>query len=470
MHGKKGIYYSRIGLLILDFIVIACLFFYFLFYRYDYLYKEKTFETLTRMFEDQYKAFFLLLISWYLISHYSRFYNDYRFNRFLNILRRCISQIFIFALILYTISGVKVENLFTNKQSFIFLSILSLFVLFTRAIIFFTLKSYRKKGYNLRKVILLGYNDNSGGLEDLLAKKTEFGLHIKDIFVVKNPKDNQTLLDLNNLNHYLVQNKIDFAYISLGNGMDDEMVTAVTNILEDKYIPIGFIPSSSLEIRQSLEINYLDSFPILTYKKYPLDHAFNQFTKRAFDLVFTMVVFAFLLWWLLPLISIMVYFSQGRPILFKQKRNGLNGKEFDCLKFRTMRPHKFNDIKPTERDDPRVTKLGKILRKTSLDELPQFINVLKGEMSIVGPRPHMVSENESYSEIIKRYSLRHYVKPGITGLAQVKGYRGAIDSDKDMEMRIRTDIYYVRNWSFLLDLFIIYKTAKLMIFGDENAI
>src|SRR5690606_37584694 len=192
---------------------------------------------------------------------------------------RCISQIFIFALILYTISGVKVENLFTNKQSFIFLSILSLFVLFTRAIIFFTLKSYRKKGYNLRKVILLGYNDNSGGLEDLLAKKTEFGLHIKDIFVVKNPKENQTLLDLDNLNHYLGQNKIDFAYISLGNGMDDEMVNAVTNILEDNYIPIGFIPSSSLEIRQSLEINYFDSFPILTYKKYPLDHAFNQFIK-----------------------------------------------------------------------------------------------------------------------------------------------------------------------------------------------
>src|SRR5690606_31749752 len=141
-----------------------------------------------------------------------------------------------------------------------------------------------------------------------------------------------------------------------------------------------------------------------------------------------------------------------------------------CLKFRTMREDKDNNKKPTERDDPRVTKLGKILRKTSLDELPQFINVLKGEMSIVGPRPHMVSENEAYSEIIKRYALRHYVKPGITGLAQVKGYRGAIDSYKDMELRTRIDIYYVRNWSFLLALFIIYKTGKLMIFGDENAI
>src|SRR5690606_26129003 len=215
---------------------------------------------------------------------------------------------------------------------------------------------------------------------------------------------------------------------------------------------------------------YLDSFPVLNYKKLPLDDTFNQITKRLFDLAFTLWVFIFLLSWLMPIIALLVLITQGRPIFFSQKRNGLNGKEFDCLKFRTMIPHKHNSVKPTERNDPRVTRLGRILRKTSLDELPQFINVLKGEMSIVGPRPHMVSENESYSDIIKRYSLRHYVKPGITGLAQTRGYRGVVDSDKDMEMRIRTDIYYVRNWSFLLDLVIIFRTIKLMISGDENAI
>lgn len=461
-------HYSPFLLALIDLLILIGLFFLFLFLHDPFW--ERSFYGLSVFAKVHYKSLALIVLFWFLVAAQVGIYRRFRFSRFLEILRRVFFQTVFFAVILFAISGGKEESLYSSKESFYFLAILFLYLFVSRFILFNFLKSYRKKGYNLRNVILLGYNDNSSGLEDLLAKKTEFGLHIKDIFVVKNPKDNQTLLDLNNLNHYLVQNKIDFAYISLGNGMDDEVVNAATNILEDKYIPIGFIPSSSLEIRQSLEINYLDSFPILTYKKYPLDHAFNQFTKRVFDLVFTIGVFAVLLWWLLPLISIMVYFSQGRPILFKQKRNGLNGKEFDCLKFRTMKPHKFNDIKPTERDDPRVTKLGKILRKTSLDELPQFINVLKGEMSIVGPRPHMVSENESYSEIIKRYSLRHYVKPGITGLAQVKGYRGAIDSDKDMEMRIRTDIYYVRNWSFLLDLFIIYKTAKLMIFGDENAI
>ena len=131
---------------------------------------------------------------------------------------------------------------------------------------------------------------------------------------------------------------------------------------------------------------------------------------------------------------------------------------------------KYNSIKATERNDPRVTKIGKFLRKTSFDELPQFINVLKGEMSIVGPRPHMISQDQHYRDIINRYNLRHYVKPGITGLSQVKGYRGAIDSDEDMEKRIRTDVYYVRNWSYLLDIQIVYLTVMLVLKGDDNAI
>ncbi|MET3731540.1 exopolysaccharide biosynthesis polyprenyl glycosylphosphotransferase [Moheibacter stercoris] len=303
-----------------------------------------------------------------------------------------------------------------------------------------------------------------------MNEKKEFGLMVTKILVSKDPKQNQQLFDLETFQDELIQQKIDIIYICLGSGLSETTINQIVEIAEKNYKIIGYIPDSSIENKQSLEINYLDSFPILYYKKLPLDHTFNQFTKRVFDIVFTVFVFVFLLSWLMPIIALLVLITQGRPIFFSQKRNGLNGEEFDCLKFRTMIPHKHNSVKPTERNDPRVTRLGRILRKTSLDELPQFINVLKGEMSIVGPRPHMVSENESYSEIIKRYSLRHYVKPGITGLAQTKGYRGAIDSDIDMEKRIRADIYYVRNWSFLLDIFIIYKTVKLMIFGDENAI
>ena len=453
----------RLFLLFLDYLIISILFFYFLFFRYDYLYKEKTLATLGEMINDQFKAYFLLLISWYLISEFTNFYKSTRFLRYINFIRGSLYQLLIFAFILYTVSGIKAESLFTNRQTFYFLIILGVYIMSFRTLLFFFNKRYFEKGFNSKKLIIIGHNDNSAEVIESILRQKHYGLLVEKVFTIEKLKENA-------LPNFLNTNKVDYAYICLGGELTDNEILKLTELLEDQYVSIGFIPSVAFETRQSLEINYLDSFPILTYKKHPLDNTFNQLIKRSFDIIFTLIIFATLLWWLLPILAIAVSISQGRPILFAQKRNGINGKEFNCLKFRTMRPDKENNKKPTERDDPRVTKLGKILRKTSLDELPQFFNVLKGDMSIVGPRPHMVSENESYSEIINRYALRHYVKPGITGLAQVKGYRGAVDTNKDMEMRIRTDIYYVRNWSFLLDLLIIYKTAKLMIFGDENAI
>ena len=173
---------------------------------------------------------------------------------------------------------------------------------------------------------------------------------------------------------------------------------------------------------------------------------------------------------LFPIIALLIKLDSKGSVIFKQKRRGINGKDFDCYKFRTMRNDGTNSIKATVVNDNRITKIGNFLRKTSLDELPQFINVLKGDMSIVGPRPHMISQDIYYSEIIRKYNLRNYVKPGITGLSQVKGFRGAIDCDKYMEDRIRTDTFYVRNWSLLLDIQISYQTVVLVFKGDENAI
>ena len=391
-------------------------------------------------------------------------------SRFLDLIKKIIVQVILFSIVLFAISGGKKENLYTPLESIYFVILLLFYLSLSRYIIHYLLKFYRRKGHGHNNLILFGNNDNSEGLVKMIYERKDIGFRIQDIFVVENPTENQTLLDIDNLSKYLIDNNINYAYISLNSEYNDELISKIIEILENNYVSIGYLPNSTMEIKQTLEVNYLDSFPILTYKKYPLDLTFNKILKRTFDIVLTLIAFVLLLWWLLPIIAISVYFSQGKPILFAQKRNGLNGVEFKCLKFRTMRPDKDNNKKPTERDDPRVTKLGRILRKTSLDELPQFINVLKGEMSIVGPRPHMVSENDSYKEIIRKYSLRHYVKPGITGLSQIRGFRGAIDSTKDMEMRVKTDIYYVRNWSFLLDLLIIYKTVRLMIFGDENAI
>lgn len=461
---------ASILLLLLDSLVLAILFFTFLFIRFNYVYFEINLPTLGKMFSDQYKAFILIMVSWYFISEYTQLYRGFRFSRYINYIKGSLFQIVLFSFVLFTVSGIKFEYLYSNEQAFLFISLLAAYLILSRSVIFYVTKRIRKQGLDLRNVALIGYNENAKGLIDLLNQRKDLGLNLSKVFVAKNPLKSQEVLDLKTFKKILVDENIEFIYICFGNGFDENLINQITDIAEEHYIHIGFIPNNSMNARQSLDISYLDTFPILTYKKYPLDHSFNQIVKRTFDLIFTFFVFVFILSWVYPILSLLILIYQGRPIHFSQKRNGLNGKEFNCLKFRTMRHDKLNSLKPTERNDPRVTKLGKILRKTSLDELPQFINVLKGEMSIVGPRPHMVSENQSYSDIIKRYSLRHYVKPGITGLAQTKGYRGAVDSDRDMEMRIRTDIYYVRNWSFLLDIVIIFRTVKLMIFGDENAI
>lgn len=444
---------------VFDISLLSFLFFYFIDLQYKTLGFRFPFQEYV---SAHYKAWILLSLSWYFISLTLKLYTNYSFQGFLETIRRLLYHCVFFSIIVFAVSGLKTENLFSNLYGFLFIVYLIIGITLERLVVFLYSKSYFRKNQS-KNALFIDENNNTSNMKSILSKRIDYGINYAgDLSYSENWIDA--------FERFLNKYPIEYLYISQNGKFGKKDLMKIQEVAEIHRIKTFFIPDSLIDNFYSLEINYFDTFSVFTYKKFPLELSWNRFFKRAFDLLFTFALFALILWWLLPLISIMVYFSQGRPILFKQKRNGLNGKEFDCLKFRTMKPHKFNDIKPTERDDPRVTKLGKILRKTSLDELPQFINVLKGEMSIVGPRPHMVSENESYSDIIKRYSLRHYVKPGITGLAQVKGYRGAIDSDKDMEMRIRTDIYYVRNWSFLLDLFIIYKTAKLMIFGDENAI
>lgn len=451
-----------------DILILSSLFLFLLFQNYKGI--GLTLEGFVYISLSYIKEYLIIIFSWLILAGYTKIYNISISYGALTFIKKSTIQFFIFSLIIMALSntGNSLVDL-TIKQLLVLYLLLFSFLTASRILYSKILNYKASKGQFLRDLIIVGTNDNTHDfLKNIIGNKV-YSYNLIQIFSNQSRKE-KNYSGLRDLEKFLTFHKIDYALISLGGEISDDEIAKIIDFFEKKYIEIGFIPNSIFERKQTLHISYLDTFPILTYKKHPLDNSFNQITKRIFDLVFTLLVFTFLLSWLMPLIAIAVFITQGRPIFFSQKRNGLNGKEFDCLKFRTMIPHKYNSVKPTERNDPRVTRLGRILRKTSLDELPQFINVLKGEMSIVGPRPHMVSENESYSDIIKRYSLRHYVKPGITGLAQVKGYRGAVDTEKDMEMRIRTDIYYVRNWSFLLDLFIIYKTAKLMIFGDENAI
>jgi putative colanic acid biosynthesis UDP-glucose lipid carrier transferase len=191
--------------------------------------------------------------------------------------------------------------------------------------------------------------------------------------------------------------------------------------------------------------------------------------KRAFDVVFSALVVVFLLSWFIPLIAIIIKLESKGPTFFKQLRTGKNGKAFYCLKFRSMTVNADSDTKQASREDNRITKVGSFLRKTSLDELPQFINVLMGEMSVVGPRPHMLRHTHDYSQAIHNFMDRHTIMPGITGLAQVCGYRGETKELESMTKRVNADIQYIYNWSFLLDLKIVVLTVWQMVRNNENA-
>lgn len=191
--------------------------------------------------------------------------------------------------------------------------------------------------------------------------------------------------------------------------------------------------------------------------------------KRVFDVIMVSVFLIVIASWLFPIIALLIKIDSRGPVLYKQLRHGQNNVPFYCLKFRSMKTEKEDRFKQASKDDERVTKIGSFLRKSSLDELPQLLNVLFGEMTIVGPRPHAIPMNKEFAEKMENFMCRHTVKPGITGLAQAKGYRGEIKNSFDMNARLRYDLFYIKNWSFLLDVKIILWTFYCLIFNNKNA-
>lgn len=191
--------------------------------------------------------------------------------------------------------------------------------------------------------------------------------------------------------------------------------------------------------------------------------------KRVFDFIMVIIFLLVIASWLFPIIALLIKLDSKGPVFYKQLRHGQNNVPFYCLKFRSMKFEQEDRFRQASKDDTRVTRIGAFLRRSSLDELPQLVNVLMGEMTIVGPRPHAVPMNKEFAEKIENFMCRHMVKPGITGLAQAKGFRGEIKDSFDMNARLRYDLFYIKNWNFLLDVKIIFWTFYSMVFKNENA-
>lgn len=238
---------------------------------------------------------------------------------------------------------------------------------------------------------------------------------------------------------------------------------------EKQCVRLKFVPDLSSAMASRFKVAYMDDFAVLSLRSEPLENINNRVKKRVFDLLFSIAVVIFLLSWLYPILAIIIKIQSPGPVLFKQLRSGRDNKSFYCYKFRSMKVNNDSDIRQASRDDDRITPIGRLLRKTSMDELPQFFNVIKGEMSVVGPRPHMLKHTEQYSAIIDQFMVRHFLKPGITGWAQVTGLRGETRDPALMAKRVERDIWYLERWSLMLDIRIIFMTIYSTIKGSEKA-
>lgn len=334
------------------------------------------------------------------------------------------------------------------------------------------IRRLRTLGHNAHKVVFVGNTDTVLELYNEM-RHPFYGYHVMGYFsddpLPNEPAELRRLGVVGDVVAFLgEQPDVQQLYCSLPAVRSVE-IRRIIDACESCCVRFFIIPQMRTFLKRKMQLEVLGSVPVLYIREDPLSMLTNRVIKRAFDIVVSglfMIPFWLIIY---PVIAILTHFLQPGPVFFKQKRNGLNGKEFYCYKFRSMKVNADSDRMQATKDDPRKTPFGNFMRKTSIDELPQFINVLKGDMSIVGPRPHMVAHTEEYSALIDKYMVRHWVRPGITGWAQVRGARGETKELWQMEDRIKKDVWYVENWTFSLDLKIMFLTVWNVIAGDKQA-
>lgn len=419
---------------------------------------------------EEYMQLLFLLIPCYLLSYY--FFHLYdpkrvtsKKSQMYNIFKANVIGILYCTAGLYFIRSGNYARLFIV----IFVAINFILEVIFRLIITTLLRKFRKRGHNLKHILLVGYGRSAEGYIDRIFAHPEWGYVVHGILDDrkrngKSYRDVHVIGDISDLEAVLAKNSYDEIAITLG--IDQyEHLEEIVSITEKSGVHTKFIPDYNNIIPTKPYTEDLDGLPVIHVRNVPLTNSFNKFVKRAMDIAGSLVL---ILLFSIPMliIAIIVKSTSEGPLIFKQERIGLHGKPFMMYKFRSMGVQKAAEEQKawTTQNDPRVTPIGRIIRKTSLDELPQFFNVLKGDMSLVGPRPERPFFVDKFKEEIPRYMIKHQVRPGITGWAQVNGYRG----DTSIRMRIDCDLYYIENWSVMLDIKILLLTVVVG-FINKNA-
>lgn len=439
---------------ILDIILVSSVFLIFYYRNFDVKYDSD-------IVEQNLLSIGLLCLFWLLLSGRTKLYHIPRNLTFTIYIERIFTHIFIFFIGVILLGKVS-NNDFLKTERFYLAGMMVLVVIPIKSFIFFLLKYIRTLGKNHRNVMFIGESSSLDILQNILQQRKDYGYKIFEY-------QNQNIV-MSDLIAFWKENGIHTLYLPSESCIDAQLENQIFRETEIHKVRISIVPNIVQNNFFEYDLNYIETLPVLSQAKYPLGFYTNSFLKRAFDIIFSVIVLVVICSWLFPIIALLIKLDSKGPILFLQKRYGYHDEVFNCYKFRTMVVNDDSTSKTTEVGDKRITKLGKFLRKSSLDELPQFINVLLGNMSIVGPRPHMLSVDDYYKPKISRYSIRSMVKPGITGLAQVSGLRGDEgDMNLGMKKRILADNFYVKNWSPSLDLVIILKTIFLIIAGDKKA-
>ncbi|MDB4091293.1 undecaprenyl-phosphate glucose phosphotransferase [Crocinitomicaceae bacterium] len=423
--------------------------------------------------KDDQTTFFMILLVWVVLVLSKDAYKIIRIEKIYTTLSRTIK------LILIHLGGVALFIIILNFDNVSRLRMLYFYIVFFVLVLLFrilflkALKHARSQGYNYRNVIIIGVNEMAGRMNQILNNDLSYGYKVAGVFSnVTNLNIDHSMTNLGGLSDvetYLSENKVDEMFIALDYKETDQ-IPKLIQLCERYMVRLKIIPNfQKYTNMRRVSIDFYDNTPVMMFRKEPLELVINRIQKKIFDIIFSSLIIGLIFSWLFPLLWILIKLESKGPALYKQVRSGENNRHFTCYKFRSMRQSKTDEFIQATENDPRVTAIGKFIRRTSIDEFPQFFNVFLGHMSVVGPRPHPIKLDDQYIKLINNYKVRHFSKPGITGWAQVKGYRGETKEVIAMKMRVEYDIWYIENWTFLLDLKIIWMTVTNMLRGEENA-
>ena len=401
----------------------------------------------------------LIVLFWITLNVSLKSYNIGRGVSYTITIKTALKSVFIL------FSVVAMGNLFVDYYTFSIRSIFFALLIFTFSIIFFRilthfiLDSYRSYGGNIKNIAIIGYDKMGKTFYNTIKNNPHLGLRSNGIFFYKSKYLNKNVPENGSVNKFY-NNYVQYDEVFISTKIPLKTQKEIIDFCDRNLISVKLLPELANYEFKNFFIKKLYNIPVIEVNQLPLDLWYNKVFKRVFDIIFSLFVITFFLPWMYLIFGIIIKTQSDGPILFLQRRHGLGGRVFNCFKFRTMIQNSEEDTKFADNNDSRLTKFGKLLRISALDEMPQFINVLLGDMSVVGPRPHPIKLNEKFQKKIDKFSKRHQFKPGITGLAQIRGFRGKIYGFYDMSSRVKLDRYYFKNWSIFLDIQICFSTAQ----------